>query len=157
MKKSRLFLLVVLYCVVCFGTIWLQWVSIQSPKMKIMVNLGTFFMAILALGMVFFQNKNMKITNEPLNNSILETTKLPSKELYLIYAEYYQFTKREKEIGFMVLNGYSNAMLSEELYISEATVKKHLSHIYEKTKTKRRSEFKESVLRYCGEKKSTQP
>lgn len=155
MKKSRFFLLVVLYCVVCFGTIWLQWISIESPKMKIIINLGTFVMATITFG-IFFQCKKIYHIDLPVDHLASELEELPSKEMYLIYAECYELTKREKEIGFMVLNGYSNAMLSEELYISEATVKKHLSHIYEKTKTCRRNEFRESVFSYCAEKKSLQ-
>ena len=45
----------------------------------------------------------------------------------------------------MVLNGYSNMQIAETLYIAETTVKKHLSHIYEKTGTTGRKDFRQTV------------
>ena len=43
----------------------------------------------------------------------------------------------------MIVSGFSNAKIAEELYISESTVKKHASHIYEKVGVAGRKEFKE--------------
>lgn len=41
-------------------------------------------------------------------------------------------TKRERQIAELIKRGFSNREIGEELYISEATVKKHVSHIFEK-------------------------
>lgn len=41
-------------------------------------------------------------------------------------------TKRERQIAELIKRGFSNREIGEELYISEATVKKHISHIFEK-------------------------
>lgn len=41
-------------------------------------------------------------------------------------------TKRERQIAELIGRGLSNREIGEELYISEATVKKHISHIFEK-------------------------
>lgn len=41
-------------------------------------------------------------------------------------------TKREKEVFFQVAKGLSNNMIAEKLYISENTVKKHVSNILSK-------------------------
>lgn len=52
-------------------------------------------------------------------------------ELYL----YYQragLTNRETELAILAYRGYSNREIAEECYISEATVKKHMTHIFEK-------------------------
>lgn len=42
----------------------------------------------------------------------------------------FDITDRETEIIGLVFNGYSNSEISSKLYISENTVKKHLSNIY---------------------------
>lgn len=38
-------------------------------------------------------------------------------------------TKREKEVLFLLNRGYSNAKIGESLFVSEGTVKKHISNI----------------------------
>lgn len=39
---------------------------------------------------------------------------------------------RETELAILAYRGYSNREIAEECYISEATVKKHMTHIFEK-------------------------
>ena len=68
-----------------------------------------------------------------------------SKEQYLKVARSFGLTKRELELGFMILSGFSNARIAEELFISESTVKKHASHIYEKLGVKGRKAFKQKL------------
>ena len=43
-----------------------------------------------------------------------------------------QLTDRELEVLKLVAKGRSNAEIAEELYISEATVKTHVSHLLNK-------------------------
>ncbi len=52
------------------------------------------------------------------------------------------FTKRETEIALLICKGYSNREIAEELIISETTVKKHISNIFEKTGIEKREELK---------------
>ena len=68
-----------------------------------------------------------------------------NKEAYLLLAREKGLTRRETEIGLLVVNGYSNRRIAEELYISEFTVKKHLTNIYEKTGTSGRKELKQKL------------
>lgn len=42
----------------------------------------------------------------------------------------YNLTPREKEVVFLILKGYKNFEIAQELFISENTVKKHLSNIF---------------------------
>ena len=42
-------------------------------------------------------------------------------------------TSREKEIATLLARGLSNKQISQELYISEGTVKNYISVIYDKT------------------------
>ena len=67
------------------------------------------------------------------------------KGKYLSFANSHQLTRREAEIGLLVMNGYSNMQIAETLFIAETTVKKHLSHIYEKAGISGRKEFRQSV------------
>lgn len=51
-------------------------------------------------------------------------------------------TKRERQIAELVKRGLSNREIGEELYISETTVKKHISHIFEKLGIESRKDLK---------------
>lgn len=53
----------------------------------------------------------------------------------------YGLTKRELEIAGMIAEGKSNGEIAEQLYISETTVKKHVSNIFEKMGISRREEL----------------
>lgn len=53
----------------------------------------------------------------------------------------YGLTKRELEIADMIALGLSNCEIAEQLYISETTVKKHVSNIFEKMEISRREEL----------------
>lgn len=53
----------------------------------------------------------------------------------------YKLTNREIEIAQLLREGYKYQMIADELYISESTVKKHISNIFEKTGTCNRVEL----------------
>ncbi len=53
----------------------------------------------------------------------------------------YALTRRETEITQLIIQGKSNAMIAGELFISETTVKKHVSNIFDKTGVSRREEL----------------
>ncbi len=57
------------------------------------------------------------------------------------YVKTYGLTKRETEITQLVLQGKTNAEIAETLFISDTTVKKHVSNIFEKTGINRREEL----------------
>ena len=54
-------------------------------------------------------------------------------------------TNREAEIALLVCRGRSNREIGQELFISETTVKKHLSNMFEKTGIKKREELREAI------------
>ena len=66
-----------------------------------------------------------------------------TKEHYLREAQKYGFTKRELELGFLKVSGFSNRRIAYMLGISEQTVKNHFTHIYEKAWVPGRKEFRE--------------
>jgi len=61
--------------------------------------------------------------------------------LFSEFASTYNLTKKEIKIVMSLAEGKSNKCISEMYFISEATVKKHLSNIYEKTKCNNRTQL----------------
>ena len=55
-------------------------------------------------------------------------------------------TIRETQIALLLLQNLHNAEIAGQLYISESTVKKHISNIYSKLEINRREELKEKLL-----------
>ncbi len=66
-----------------------------------------------------------------------------SKEQYLKIARSFGLTKRELELGFLKISGFSNRRIAYMFGISEQTVKNHFTHIYEKAWVPGRKEFRE--------------
>lgn len=52
-------------------------------------------------------------------------------------------SRREREVAWLLYKGYSNRQIAEALYISETTVKKHVTHIFEKTGAGGRKDYVE--------------
>jgi len=51
-----------------------------------------------------------------------------------------QLTKRERQILQLAVEGYSNAQLASMLWVTEQTVKFHLSNVYRKLQVSNRTE-----------------
>jgi DNA-binding CsgD family transcriptional regulator len=66
-----------------------------------------------------------------------------TKEKYLVVARKFGFTKRELELGYLKVSGFSNRRIAYMFGISEQTVKNHFTHIYEKAWVPGRKEFQE--------------
>ena len=69
-----------------------------------------------------------------------------TKEQYLKVASNFGFTKRELELGFLKVSGFSNRRIAYMFGISEQTVKNHFTHIYEKAWVPGKKEFRELFL-----------
>lgn len=57
----------------------------------------------------------------------------------------HEISERELEVAWLLYRGYTNRQIGEELYIAETTVKKHVSHIYQKLAVYSRKEFRAYV------------
>lgn len=65
-----------------------------------------------------------------------------TKETYLEIAGKFGLTRRELELGFLKISGFSNRRIAFMFGISEQTVKNHFTHIYEKAWVPGRKEFR---------------
>ena len=137
----------VLYAFSVALTVFVLVAGISDGKLKAVSSLSILlsFCAVLAM---LFLSVRLKGGAESLEQKENPAEKIPSKEQYLEFAARSGLSRRECEIGWLVLNGLSNIQLAETLYISLATVKKHLTHIYEKTETSGRKEFVEKAGKF---------
>ena len=76
-----------------------------------------------------------------------ETGKNKKNISYLLKSKYHM-TSREIEILGLIFTGESNEDIAEKLMIAESTVKKHVSHIYEKLDCTGRSHLIQFVLKH---------
>ena len=70
-----------------------------------------------------------------------------TKQHYIKVAQKYGFTRRELELGFLKVSGFSNRRIAYMLGISEQTVKNHFTHIYEKAWVPGKKEFRELFVK----------
>lgn len=64
---------------------------------------------------------------------------------FLTVMEACTLSERELEVAWLLYRGYTNRQIGETLYIAETTVKKHVSHIYQKMDVCSRKEFRGKV------------
>lgn len=159
MQRRRTIVLLAIYIVVFLFTVGMECLSIREMGMRLLVNGGTLLMAAVG-GLLFWivyrgarQDKSEKKgeSGGPEDSRGCGRKEIVfDKQKYLQFAGSHELTRREAEIGLLVLNGYSNMQIAETLYIAETTVKKHLSHIYEKTGTTGRKDLRQTVELWEG-------
>ncbi len=64
-----------------------------------------------------------------------------TKDQYIRIAKKFGLTRRELELGYLKVSGFSNRRIAYMCRISEQTVKNHFTHIYEKAWVPGRKEF----------------
>lgn len=69
-------------------------------------------------------------------------------ELFLAAMAPHELSERELEVAWLLYRGYTNRQIGEELFIAETTVKKHVTHIYEKAYVTCRKEFREKIMSF---------
>lgn len=143
MKKwIRKYALILLYTVVMMLMIVLENYLAHHWQKAMWINLITLGV-FLAAGMLFYILIRWMPEKEDASEVKKEKPFVPTKEEYYILASSFSLTKRELELGYLVVSGYSNAQIAQQLFIAESTVKKHVTHIYEKMGVSGRREFRE--------------
>jgi DNA-binding CsgD family transcriptional regulator len=74
----------------------------------------------------------------------LMNTRMPFEKVFTRYS----ISDREKEIIVLIIEGKSNSEIKEKLFISQHTVKNHLSNIYRKLDVKNRYELMHLFMKY---------
>ena len=98
---------------------------------KIFVSFRPLLLGVLVkIVCIPFEKHGKKEDNEVLQNAASPS---PASEL---------LSRREKEVAILAARGYTNTQIADELYISVATVKRHLATIFEKLKINSRRELK---------------
>ncbi|MCZ8518976.1 MULTISPECIES: helix-turn-helix transcriptional regulator [Paenibacillus] len=72
--------------------------------------------------------------------------RLAKRSVQLLDANPYGLTAREEEVARMVLDCRTTAEIAQTLIVAEITVKKHLSHIFEKTGVRNRKELIKKLM-----------
>lgn len=113
--------------------------------------LGVALAVVLALYFRASDQIRRQEQTEGQRQPIEEKVSLENRSYEEIYAaflkamERYAVSERELEVAWLLYRGYTNRQIGEELYIAETTVKKHVSHIYQKMDVQSRKEFRAYV------------
>lgn len=150
-KKRKTILLALAYAAVLVGLLLLQGLTMEGSLTKLTANIATL---ILTIPCLFLLKAYIRLKEMEAENKALEKTAKGEKTPEQTRSDFYQqmeqagLSNREQEVAWLLFKSYRNLQIAEELYISEATVKKHVSRIYEKTGVMSRKEFRE---KYQGE------
>ena len=85
---------------------------------------------------------SLSMTEEKQTIAKIEVQEVQSKEQTYEYFLDLGLTKREAQIAVLICKDFSNREIAEEFVISEATVKKHISNIFDKLGIEKREELK---------------
>jgi DNA-binding NarL/FixJ family response regulator len=76
-----------------------------------------------------FSSIEIALFNHEMNTEETKKTKINLQQSALVK---HQMTSREEEIILLISQGFRHKEISKQLFISEATVKRHLSNLYQK-------------------------
>ena len=111
--------------------------------------LGTLFLGVsLAVVLALYLRVTDQIAKSKENPRTDQTERKPAAETYVLFlsvVENCTLSERELEVAWLLYRGYTNRQIGETLYIAETTVKKHVSHIYQKMDEGSRKEFRAKV------------
>ncbi len=144
-KKVTVVLFSLLYILLVIGLMALQALTIHGVITSVLANGITI---VLAAPAVFFLKIWLGEQPEE-KEDITQQESRDIADLEVVFMEQMQaagLSAREREVAWLIYRGYSNYQIGEELYISETTVKKHASHIYEKLNITGRKDLKSRAI-----------
>lgn len=97
-------------------------------------NIMSFYFVTIIVAMIANALKRKDLTSEPID--LKEQTETISACTYIK-----KLTSREREVFFLLHRGSSNKEVSEQLFVSEITVRNHATSIYKKLGVKSRAEL----------------
>ncbi len=84
----------------------------------------------ILIGIYFGKNKSLKRKDKSIANSEIDHDKINSLEI----------TSREYEVLELISKGFSNKEIADQLFLSESTIKTHVSKLFVKLDAKRRTQ-----------------
>lgn len=148
-------LLTFVYAVLLISLLLLQSFSIEGKLPKLAANAIAVVLVIpggfLLKGYIRLKEQEKQEKEQQLQEKGEKSPEQLRKDFYE-QMEQFGLSVREQEVAWLLYSGYRNLQIAEELYISEATVKKHVSHIYEKAKVSGRKEFREKFCKNNGKR-----
>lgn len=154
-KKRSAILLTFVYVVLLISLLVLQSFSIEGKLPKFAANVIAVVLVIpggfLLKGYIRLKEQEKQKKEQLLQEKGEKSPEQLRKDFYERMVQC-GLSVREQEVAWLIYSGYRNLQIAEELYISEATVKKHVSHIYEKTKVSGRKEFREKFCKNNGKR-----
>ena len=151
-------LLYVVYGVLLASLILLQWKNMRSDMLRLFANILALLLACPVV-ILFFAGRDdsektvfrkhadaekEKDAREQIEDELPASQsepKIRTMEDFCEWAEQWNLSAREQEVGWLIYKGYTNRQIAQELYIAETTVKKHAGHIYEKAGVSGRKDF----------------
>nr|WP_263323113.1 EAL domain-containing protein [Neobacillus sp. Marseille-Q6967] len=107
-------------------------------------------------GIIYLDNKKVKPKPDETVKEYNHESNVDSSQQILISAldrtqKIYSITSREMDVFKLLVNGLSNKEISDELYISEHTVKNHITRIFQKLAVSDRLQAMAKVYQACIE------
>jgi DNA-binding CsgD family transcriptional regulator len=122
---------------------------VNNPYAVLLLSLVVILYFVLSLKLVRFQIGAFGNIAIPSGADVKAVSPLSGVPLAATPEESFDIhglSKREREIGVLILQGQTNKEIAEKLCVQEDTVKKHSYSIFDKYGVKRRTEFMAKVL-----------
>lgn len=139
---------ILLYMVVLVALLYLQKSRIEETISGTVANLLTLTLALPTIWLFGSWLKREETDLGSNNQKSKDNTPICPIDLdlrrkqFATYMTQKSLSEREIEVAWLIYRGYTNLQIAEELFISETTVQKHATHIYEKLKITNRNELK---------------
>lgn len=150
-------LLIAFYIIILTVLLIIQFCTIQGQVPRLAANLTALILVIPGILLVKLYlsalgKEEVPESGEESSGAEAEQEKSSRKKQQDFYDEMKKkgLSPREQEVAWLIYRGYSNLEIAEELYISETTVKKHATHIYEKLEVSGRKELKSAYKPKSG-------
>lgn len=157
-KRWMWFLLYGVYGILLAALIILQWTTMREDMLRLLANVLALMLACPVILLLFagradsektifrkHADTGKEIESEKQIEGKLQDSKAGPKirtmEDFCEWAEQWNLSAREQEVGWLIYRGYTNRQIAQELCIAETTIKKHAGHIYEKAGVSGRKEF----------------
>lgn len=161
-KRWMWFLLYGVYGILLAVLLVLQWTTMREDILRLLANVLTLLLACPVMLLLFAGGADSEKTishkhtdvnvdkdkeredgaqiEEELADTQAESL-IRTMEDFCAWAEQWNLSAREQEVGWLIYKGYTNRQIAQELCIAETTVKKHAGHIYEKAGVSGRKDF----------------